>query len=574
MEIDFKKKEVFNMKEKKSISTLLLVVGVLFVLVAGSIFVSTAWKYLSPEMKEFCLFLVSGGLFVGAYRLDKQKHLPKIATAFYYMGVAFLGYFTMAVFGGMVQYDQGLPSDLVVQNNSMRVLLSCGVMSVPVAWRLFTRKKCMDLTALILLVDTVLFATIYAFSLSFQMFTILLAACVLVFAGVHYWFVRNGGREAGLQLVITVGYGVHAAIYLFCLAIMPFADGEKTGLMSVFTLVLGVVTWLSYGERKYRFFRILNSISIFWFVFELSYELNEIFAWGVEAYTLHMFVFLVDVLIWLWLQRGEMKGMLLIYEGIIWLAQLSECYDYDYPGVSVFLPFGFLLAGALGFQYYKEQNILDRNLCIWSIVGNVLVYGTAIFGVDISATYGSSFYWMMDVFFYALVGMMIREFLPGKTGKSICSTLVLTMVLFNLGNLADLILFAENGLPARLEAELDGVLAGMGIVLLKHIWYDSTKSVRVIQLVLTCMTMAALLLHNLFWGELGCVLILGLVSGIMLIVASKKNHKGYAILAAVTLIIMVLYLTRQFWLSIAWWVYLFVAGVVLIRLAIKKEKEA
>ena len=68
------------------------------------------------------------------------------------------------------------------------------------------------------------------------------------------------------------------------------------------------------------------------------------------------------------------------------------------------------------------------------------------------------------------------------------------------------------------------------------------------------------------------VLILGVVTLVMLIVATLLKKRDYAMAAAVTLILVALYLTRDLWMSIAWWVYLFVAGVGLVIFAIKKEK--
>ena len=51
------------------------------------------------------------------------------------------------------------------------------------------------------------------------------------------------------------------------------------------------------------------------------------------------------------------------------------------------------------------------------------------------------------------------------------------------------------------------------------------------------------------------------------------RDKGMLFSSLITpLILIVLYLTRTFWLSIAWWVYLFAAGVGLILYAIKREK--
>lgn len=83
--------------------------------------------------------------------------------------------------------------------------------------------------------------------------------------------------------------------------------------------------------------------------------------------------------------------------------------------------------------------------------------------------------------------------------------------------------------------------------------------------------LAVLLINDMIQGGLGNVIILGVAGVIMLLVAAIFNRREYVIAASAALILLVLYITRSFWLSIAWWVYLFAAGVVLILLAIKKE---
>ena len=122
--------------------------------------------------------------------------------------------------------------------------------------------------------------------------------------------------------------------------------------------------------------------------------------------------------------------------------------------------------------------------------------------------------------------------------------------------------------------EVGSLLLGAGIVLLGIIWYDKKNGIRVFQFGFTCMTLLVLLIHNIMVEELACLMFLGIAGIVMLVLAAIKNHKEYVIASSATLSLLALYLTREFWLSIEWWVYLFVAGVVLVGIAIKKEKEA
>jgi hypothetical protein len=114
----------------------------------------------------------------------------------------------------------------------------------------------------------------------------------------------------------------------------------------------------------------------------------------------------------------------------------------------------------------------------------------------------------------------------------------------------------------------------LGIVLLGYIWYDKKQVVDQLQFILTCLLLVILLLRDVVSGGLGNVLLLGVTCVTMIVVAAVRNRRDYVIAASIALALIVIYITRAFWLSIAWWVYLFAAGVILIVFAVKKEKEA
>ena len=49
------------------------------------------------------------------------------------------------------------------------------------------------------------------------------------------------------------------------------------------------------------------------------------------------------------------------------------------------------------------------------------------------------------------------------------------------------------------------------------------------------------------------------------------KKKQWFMLSAITLVAQCIYASRKFWISIAWWVYLLVAGAVLIVIAARNE---
>ena len=80
------------------------------------------------------------------------------------------------------------------------------------------------------------------------------------------------------------------------------------------------------------------------------------------------------------------------------------------------------------------------------------------------------------------------------------------------------------------------------------------------------------MLRNFFIQELPNVLFFSIVTLIFLLLSTIKKNKACAILCAIALAIVALYLTKAVWMSISWWVYLMIAGIALVILAIRKEK--
>ena len=100
------KKEVFVMKnEKKDNSNVLMVVGVIFILLAGGICVSKAWDYLPLAAKQACLFGVAMFGLGSSFVLFSKDRLHKTESALFYIGNAFLGYFFLSVMDSVYSED-------------------------------------------------------------------------------------------------------------------------------------------------------------------------------------------------------------------------------------------------------------------------------------------------------------------------------------------------------------------------------------------------------------------------------------------------------------------------------------
>lgn len=60
----------------------------------------------------------------------------------------------------------------------------------------------------------------------------------------------------------------------------------------------------------------------------------------------------------------------------------------------------------------------------------------------------------------------------------------------------------------------------------------------------------------------------------LMIWAEWQKQKTITRMAGVALAVLLVYATREIWLSIAWWIYMMVAGILMVGIAIWREKSA
>ena len=342
-------------KQKNSIVTFMMVVGVAFILVAGCIFVRQAWKYLPEVAKQFCLLAVAAGSFTGSVFAGRTKLLKKTETALFYIGDVFLGYFILAVTGGTAV------TELLDLKMATRLLAATLTMMIPMVVKLIWKQKIYD----------------YAV-------TVVMANLAVIFA----------------HISVEAKFSVY------------------TMMMAVLTVILLVISQI--------------------------------------------------------------------------ITKRTDCSN----GLKVCTKVCFMV---------QE---------IYTVLGIVLISFLLELGVLDMST--SSIY--INIAF---------------------------------------------------------VFIGICVVLSSLIWYDKEDKaeVNIVQLTVLCGVFVNMLILNLLCGELEDALVLGITALVIAIFAGIKNNRLYVIISSITLLLIAFYITRTFWLSIAWWVYMFVAGVILVLIAVKKEKE-
>lgn len=559
-------------KQKNLISIFLLVVGVIFILVAGGIFVTTAWKYLPVLVKQLALLVVAGGMFGGSYVLSKNEKLGWIAETLFHLGNAFVGFFVIAVMGGVVENG--------AVGNAFKVMVASGTMSALVGLKLMIKKSAFDFAAVSLLVDTLLISGCLAFETTFTAYMYWLAGFVIVLAVVDA-LQQKAKKEDGFALCVGITYLLHACAYSllagFCSLTISYADNK---LVMDGIVLLGVVvgiTTLSWMVRRNVAIRVLNSLVSVWFTFIAVNGIFHIVS-DVEDFGIVMvMVTLIVSVLMVWLKRAEVTGLLIATAVVLpygqllfyWMDALLGLFDgIDATWTTTYNPYSFIIGAAIFALYIVEygcQDILTewKESKLLKFAGLQMVTGCVMW---IASKMTSS--WGMVFFLLVTIDMLLMvTILNHETAKRVFQSFAMCAFIFATSCQP----FVE--IPGAFCVEWNCALVAIGIVLFRHIWYDKKDQFSIPYFITTCVLLAVLLLSNLNDGGIGNVLMLGMTGIVMLIVAAMQNNKKYVIASSTTLIILVLYLTREFWLSIAWWVYLFAAGVVLVLLAVKKAKE-
>jgi hypothetical protein len=568
-------------KRKNQIPTFLMVVGVLFILISGSIFVTNAWKYLPDIAKQLCLLLAAVGLFVASYIIGKGGRLQKTESAFYYLGTAFAGFFILAVSGGLTLQKRAdvfwawMPTH---QSNAAKVLGACLLMLVFMGARVYRKKRVLDFIIVVFLTDGILACTEILVKYDIQKMSVLLATYMLLYSVLDYCRVQANAADESMNFAVEIAYLIHAVICITVVFILHLrVTDTAVGLVTLIAVLLVIATSLTYTAGKKDIYRILQSVSILGFGYTLVYDLNALVQWTDRIIPVLFAAVIVNLIFMVWLGRREMYITLFAFVVLMSFIQdldmlWNVLWDFlwnSHLHLEDHVPFFAAFAVAEGFLWFKDKKILHLKLAGIQLLTGMFMMGMAVKasvlgGIEFSTAeaiglmLAGSIYWMIAVRNTSVIR------------KQVFKTVALFHGAIALGALSQSIF----DVPTGYVTEWNCAVAGIGIVLLSHIWYDKKEVMQHIQFVVTCLLLVILLVHNMFGGELGNVLILGVACVAIILVAAVYNRREYVIAASVALGLLVLNITRDFWLSIAWWVYLFAAGVVLIVLAVKKEKES
>ena len=105
---------------------------------------------------------------------------------------------------------------------------------------------------------------------------------------------------------------------------------------------------------------------------------------------------------------------------------------------------------------------------------------------------------------------------------------------------------------------------------LGRIWGDR-KEITNLQTVLYCLCLGAMASDALSTGAVWDALILEAVNLAVFLLAHMRKCMRWIRISGIIMILVALYMTKDFWLSLSWWVYLLAAGLGLIVFAAVNE---
>ncbi len=133
-------------------------------------------------------------------------------------------------------------------------------------------------------------------------------------------------------------------------------------------------------------------------------------------------------------------------------------------------------------------------------------------------------------------------------------------------------------LPYQFETLINIVPISIYVFLIyKFLWRDIKWITNRIALLYSVIVVLILSIESMKYSYLYNALIIGVSALLGLVISYIYRQKGWFAFSVITLIGLSIYMTRSFWASLAWWVYLLSVGIILIAIAatneiIKKKK--
>lgn len=126
-------------------------------------------------------------------------------------------------------------------------------------------------------------------------------------------------------------------------------------------------------------------------------------------------------------------------------------------------------------------------------------------------------------------------------------------------------------LPSVISLELNLAPLFLFCLALRFIWREKEKAIETITFVTAAISTILLFIDGNASQLISDALILVVSSLVLLIASFILKRKKWFLLAVLTLVVTTIFMTKSFWMSLAWWIYLLAAGILLIAIGAMNE---
>lgn len=420
------------------------------------------------------------------------------------------------------------------------------------------------------------------------------------------WFLAE--RKKGSPLCSQAGGCVLTAalaidtLMLVAQSLSRYDLGAQAATSAAILLLAAVTAWWG---RQYPILH--KTIPVI--LYALTMTAGKILAQvpGLEPrYDVIVFTYILIMAVWDVQRRGRFGEAILVIGTI---AQILFQINGQKP-----LPFFILLAAYLFLWSFRKEGKLQewyvKGSCLYSLAGvyifagsltdngvAVMMWVTAAYGAEyaVMCYRGQARTWFWDgagltVFlctmaaFYWNPGLSVWNLIP-----CLASFAVFYVMFYRGGNMWFHLAAAIAVLPLPLAAALrygwtenqacgftgaavliSGILFRYFSWSLARIWKEEAF-IPWFQTAICCLCLGAMILDAFYTGNVGDALILEAVCLVIFLWAHVRKCVRWFRISGIIIVTVALYMTKSFWLSLSWWVYLLAAGLGLIIFAAYTE---
>ncbi len=182
--------------KKDHMIMLQLVVGVLFIVISGAIFISNAWERIPLLVKQGMILAGGIGCFAGYANMERVQKFPKVRIAMYYLGSCFGGLFLLSMYA-------------YIEHAKELAFCAGLVVLFLVTFRFGRTKEVFDYVMAAIMTDVTAVLGMIAFTEDdWNAYNLIFALLVLVFGVLDYHYV-SAQRDRSIRIANLVFYILH-----------------------------------------------------------------------------------------------------------------------------------------------------------------------------------------------------------------------------------------------------------------------------------------------------------------------------------------------------------------------------